>query len=107
CPAARFARWLRASSMTSSGGCVNCAPSSAISAQRSKTGMPGWHARVPASRHIYSIRWRTNMIVWLIVAMIGAGIQDHEHADVTLRGEAVMGFDQAMTPHHFRLTARV
>jgi hypothetical protein len=45
------------------------------------------------------------MIAWLIVMMMGAAAQDH-HADVTRRGEAVMGFDQTATTHHFRLTAQ-
>ena len=43
------------------------------------------------------------MIPWLIVMMMGVTAQDHRHADVTRRGEAVMGFDQATTTHHFRL----
>src|SRR6059036_568645 len=68
--------------------------------------MSGWRARVPASRHVYSIRWRTHMIAWLIVMMMGVAAQDHRHADVTRRGEAVMGFDQTTTTHHFRLTAQ-
>ena len=43
------------------------------------------------------------MIPWLIVMMMGVTAQDHRHADVTRRGEAVMGFDQTTTTHHFRL----
>ena len=44
------------------------------------------------------------MIAWLIVMVMGVAAQDHRHADVTRRGEAVMGFDQTTTTHHFRLT---
>ena len=46
------------------------------------------------------------MTAWLVLMMmIAAGaIQDHQHADLTRRGDAVMGFDQATTTHHFRLT---
>ena len=46
------------------------------------------------------------MTVWLVLTMIAVGgaAQDHQHADLTRRGEAVMGFDQATTTHHFRLT---
>jgi hypothetical protein len=43
------------------------------------------------------------MIAWFIVMMMGVAAQDHRHADVTRRGEAVMGFDQTTTTHHFRL----
>ena len=43
------------------------------------------------------------MIAWLIIMMMGVAAQDHRHADVTRRGEAVMGFDQTTTTHHFRL----
>jgi hypothetical protein len=46
------------------------------------------------------------MIAWLIVALMGVAAQDHRHADLTRRGEAVMGFDQTTTTHHFRLTAQ-
>ena len=42
------------------------------------------------------------MTTLFIIAMFAAGlVQDHQHADVTRRGEAVMGFDQSTTTHHF------
>jgi hypothetical protein len=45
------------------------------------------------------------MIAWLVLTMITAAgaAQDHQHAGLTRRGEAVMGFDQTATTHHFRL----
>ena len=46
------------------------------------------------------------MIASLIVMMMAVAAQDHQHADLTRRGEAVMGFDQSTTTHHFRLTAQ-
>ncbi len=46
------------------------------------------------------------MMAWLVLTMMTAAgsVQDHQHADLTRRGEAVMGFDQTATTHHFRLT---
>ncbi len=45
------------------------------------------------------------MTALLLVAMLaGAFAQDHQH-DLNRRGEAVMGFDQTVTTHHFRITA--
>jgi len=35
--------------------------------------------------------------------MLSLAVQDH-HADVNRRGNAMMGFDQATTTHHFRLS---
>jgi len=46
------------------------------------------------------------MIASLIVMMMAVAAQDHQHADLTRRGEAVMGFDQSTTTHHFRLTSQ-
>jgi hypothetical protein len=40
----------------------------------------------------------------LIITMLTAGAaQDQRHGGVTRRGEAVMGFDQRITTHHFVL----
>ena|SRR5437763_983742 len=43
--------------------------------------------------------------LWLLV-LLAMPSQDKHHADVNRRGEAVMGFDQTTTTHHFRLTSK-
>src|SRR5438128_885600 len=65
-------------------------------------------ARRPASRRGCSTRSKGTVsamtLIQLLCALIFAvGVQDHQH-DLNRRGEAVMGFDQATTTHHFRIT---
>ena len=42
--------------------------------------------------------------LWLLV-LLALPSQDQHHAGVNRRGEAVMGFDQTATAHHFRLSS--
>ena len=44
------------------------------------------------------------MTAFLLIALAAATApQDHQHADLNRRAEAVMGFDLATTTHHFRI----
>src|SRR5438105_2415449 len=45
------------------------------------------------------------MISLFVLALMMQTAQDRHHADVNRRGEAVMGFDQRTTTHHFRIAA--
>jgi len=44
-------------------------------------------------------------VIFALAIAAQSGAHDQHQADVNRRGEAVMGFDQAATTHHFRLSA--